>query len=122
MRNSYTIYIYFPLANLVRDSRGHVTSYVIQPPDFLLALYKGDRESQHSLFSVNIIVKLLYYFLPFIIIFHCQLAYIAMSNHELKDILKVLFLYIITLLDNESSIIALKDNIKGKAHKIPVFK
>ena len=45
-----------------------------------------------------------------------------MSNHELKDILKVLFLYIITLLDNESSIIALKDNIKGKAHKIPVFK
>ena len=65
LRNPYTTCIYFPLANLVRGSRGHVTSYVAQPPNFLLALYKEGREPQHSLPSDNTIVKLPYYFLPF---------------------------------------------------------
>ena len=76
-------------------ARARDIGYVVQPPDFLLALYKEGREPQHSLPNDNIIVKLSYCFLSFIIISHCQLVYIATPNHELKGILKVLLLQLI---------------------------
>ena len=66
-------------------ARARDIGYVAQPPDFLLALYKGAREPQHSLPSDNTIVKLPYCFLPFTTVSHCQLAYIATPNREPKD-------------------------------------
>src|SRR5436190_7339901 len=122
LRNPYTTCIYFPLANLVRGSRGHVTSYVAQPSNFLLALYKGGREPQYSLFSDNTIIKLSYCFLSFTTVSHCQLAYIATPNRESKDILKILSLHIVTLSDSESPIMAPKDSTKDKARETPISK
>ena len=45
-----------------------------------------------------------------------------MPNYEFKDILKILFLHIITLLNSKSLTILLKNNIKNKAYKIFIFK